>query len=192
VDHSIVMSVAGTPAASLERLFPGIGEMARRMRAFDWSQSELGPPEGWAPELRVAVGICLLSPVPMLLAWGPRLALLCNDAAGAALLGSHPTALGHPAPQALAGVWDELGPLIEAAQRQGHAGVSQDLALPVDTATADERRQVRFACSPVLDAAGRPGGVFCAVLEATGTLPLTQARRDALRLEAELCASEAA
>ena len=192
MDHSIVTSVAGAPAASLERLFPGSGEMALRMRAFDWSRCELGPPEGWSHELRVAVGICLLSPMPMLLAWGPGLALLYNDA-GTALLGAaqHPTALGQPARQALAGLWGELGPLIEAAQRHGHGGVSEDIALPIDAGGADEGRRLRFACSPVLDADGRPAGVLCAGTEASGALALTQARRDALQREAALRASEA-
>jgi hypothetical protein len=29
----------------LTRIFAGDGEMARRMRAFDWAQTPLGPPE---------------------------------------------------------------------------------------------------------------------------------------------------
>lgn len=45
----------------LERLFPGDSEVARRMRAFDWSASELGPVENWPENLRVAVRLCLTS-----------------------------------------------------------------------------------------------------------------------------------
>ena len=177
--------------ASLERLFPGSGEMALRMRAFDWSRSALGAPEGWAPELRIAVGICLLSPMPLLLAWGPGLALLCNDA-GMALLDPLRPPPGHPARQALAGVWAEIGPLVEAAQQRGRAGVSNAVALPADAGAAPTARRWRFACSPVPDADGRPGGAFCAVVEATGEPPPTHPHRDALRLEAALRASEAA
>jgi hypothetical protein len=29
----------------LTRIFAGDGEMARRMRAFDWAQTPLGPPD---------------------------------------------------------------------------------------------------------------------------------------------------
>ena len=44
-----------------ERLFPGDSEMAGRMRALDWSTSDLGPPESWPENLRVAVRLCLTS-----------------------------------------------------------------------------------------------------------------------------------
>jgi RNA polymerase sigma factor (sigma-70 family) len=40
--------------SELERLFPGDSEMAGRMRAFDWSSTDLGDPAGWPEDLRVA------------------------------------------------------------------------------------------------------------------------------------------
>ena len=63
-----------------EPLFPGDSEMARRMRAFDWSSSDLGPTEHWPENLRVAVRLSLTSRFPIVLWWGPRLVLLYNDA----------------------------------------------------------------------------------------------------------------
>jgi hypothetical protein len=50
------------------------------MRAFDWSSNDLGPTEHWPENLRVAVCLCLNSRFPIVLWWGPRLALLYNDA----------------------------------------------------------------------------------------------------------------
>src|SRR5690349_16902914 len=63
-------SLAGS---ELERLFPGDSEMAGRMRAFDWSKTDLGPPKGWPENLRVAVSLCLTSRFPILLWWGANL-----------------------------------------------------------------------------------------------------------------------
>ncbi len=48
-----------------DRLFPGDSEMARRMRAFEWSSSDLGPTEHWPENLRVAVRLCLTSRFPI-------------------------------------------------------------------------------------------------------------------------------
>jgi hypothetical protein len=45
----------------LRALFPGDGEMAGRMRAFDWTTTELGAPARWPESLRVAAGACLTS-----------------------------------------------------------------------------------------------------------------------------------
>ena len=57
----------------LGRLFPGESELARRMRAFDWSASDLGPPGRWPENLRTTVSLCLTSRFPILIWWGPDL-----------------------------------------------------------------------------------------------------------------------
>ena len=49
----------GEVGARLHALFPGDSEMACRMRAFDWSTSDLGPTEHWPEHLRIAVRLCL-------------------------------------------------------------------------------------------------------------------------------------
>ena len=68
------------PNSQLERLFPGDSQMAVRMRAFDWSASDFGPPENWPENLRVAVSICLPCQFPIVIWWGPKFCLLFNDA----------------------------------------------------------------------------------------------------------------
>ena len=54
----------------------GGGEMGRRMRAFDWSLTELGDPRGWPHSLKAVVRIMLTSRFAMWMAWGPELILL--------------------------------------------------------------------------------------------------------------------
>ncbi len=63
-----------------QQLFAGRSTLARRMRAYDWSQTPLGPPHLWPQSLRSALGICLGSSFPIAIYWGPQLALLYNDA----------------------------------------------------------------------------------------------------------------
>ena len=52
-------------------VFSGGGEMGALMRALDWSQTPLGPPEIWSPSLRMMVRILLANRFPLLLWWGP-------------------------------------------------------------------------------------------------------------------------
>ena len=58
----------------------GGGEMAARMRAFDWDRHPLGSPDGWPQSLRSMVSSCLRSPLLATVLWGPELLMLYNDA----------------------------------------------------------------------------------------------------------------
>ena len=42
-----------------ESLFAGGGEMGAKMRALDWSATDLGPLEQWPQSLRACVGVML-------------------------------------------------------------------------------------------------------------------------------------
>ena len=48
----------------------GGGEMGARMRAFDWATTPLGPPEGWPPNLKSSIALCLGSRFPTVIWWG--------------------------------------------------------------------------------------------------------------------------
>src|SRR5919197_1371469 len=82
-------------SSAVDSLFAG--ESAALMRALDWSTTPLGPVERWPPTLRSALGVCLGSPVPMMIWWGPELVTLYNDAYRD-MLGSrrHLRSLGQP------------------------------------------------------------------------------------------------
>ncbi|USQ97065.1 PAS domain-containing protein [Caulobacter sp. RL271] len=70
------------------------GEMAGRVRAFDWSTTPLGSMDDWSPALRLATDMILATSFPMALRWGPELVLIYNDAYSPALREDHPQALG--------------------------------------------------------------------------------------------------
>ena len=53
--------------------------MARLIRRFDWSATELGPVEAWPQYLRTAVETVVQSPVSMILLCGPAGIMIYND-----------------------------------------------------------------------------------------------------------------
>ncbi|MFF8800156.1 MULTISPECIES: PAS domain-containing protein [unclassified Methylobacterium] len=70
--------------------------MARRIRAFDWAQTPLGPIETWPQSLRTVVEMMLGAPHLGLIAWGPDLNLLYNDDYHEILRALDPPPLGRP------------------------------------------------------------------------------------------------
>ena len=66
-------------APATKPVFAGNTEMARRMRELDWSKTPLGPSRQWPQSLRTSVSTCLDCAFPIVLWWGPELAILYND-----------------------------------------------------------------------------------------------------------------
>jgi hypothetical protein len=99
-------------------LLPSGSEMARRMRALDWSATDLGPPETWRDNLRAALSLCLTSRFW----WGPSLSVLYNDAY-TPLLGpaKHPRVLGRPGREWWAESWNAIGPMLDRVLATGTA-----------------------------------------------------------------------
>ncbi|GIJ46497.1 histidine kinase [Virgisporangium aliadipatigenens] len=145
--------------------FPGDGEMAARMRAFDWPASPLGAPDTWDPGLRSAVEICLTSRFPMIVWWGPELRFFYNDAYRS-LLGSKHPALGKPGSEVWGEIWHIIGPMLEGVLETGEATWSDDMLLPIARHGYREETYWTYSYSP-LRAGDRIGGVFTAVTETT-------------------------
>ncbi|HEY7285319.1 MAG TPA: ATP-binding protein, partial [Vicinamibacterales bacterium] len=154
--------------ADLLTIFPGESEMARRMRAFDWAATPLGPPDAWPMNLRVAVSVCLSSRFPMHVWWGPSLTLLYNDAYISFLGPSkHPTVLGRSGRDAWAEIWTIIGPMIDGVFRKGVASWSEDILMFFDRELAQEEVYVTFSFSPVFGDQQTVDGMFCACTETT-------------------------
>ncbi|GGZ92476.1 histidine kinase [Streptomyces subrutilus] len=162
-----------------ELLAPSGSPLNPLMATTDWARTPLGPVRTWCPELRTAVGICLNSPFPMLLMWGPELAMVYNDAFVPILGAKHP-ALGRPCPEVWADAWPVVGDWIRGVMDRGEATHREDLPLVVQRHGFDEAVHFTFAYSPVPLAAGGVGGVFTVVTETTGQV-LGARRLGALR-----------
>jgi len=140
----------------LDRLLPGDGEIAARMRAFDWAASALGAPEEWPEHLRVAVRLCLTSRFPTLLWWGADLLLIYNDAFLPWLGESkHPRALMRPGRESWSEIWDTLGPMLEGVVATGKAIWSEEMELYFDRKLRKEEVYMTFTYAPILAADGK-------------------------------------
>ncbi|CAN2968979.1 MULTISPECIES: ATP-binding protein [Pseudomonas] len=72
------------------------GEMAQRIRTFDWSSTDLGPLDQWSTSLACTVQMMLASPVPMVMLWGRAGYMIYNDSYSVFAGGRHPYLLGTP------------------------------------------------------------------------------------------------
>src|SRR6202161_3892555 len=108
----------GSPTPPSSRII-GKGEMADRVRAYDWGSTPLGPIESWSKELLTIVNLTLASSSPARTMWGPELILIYNDAYRPIPGPRHPFALGKSAREVYRESWRVVGPLLEEALATG-------------------------------------------------------------------------
>jgi PAS domain S-box-containing protein len=145
----------------------GTGEMAQRIRRFDWSSTPLGLTDGWSPALRTTVGLMMSNRFPMLLWWGPDYVSLYNDAYIPVLGLKHPNALGLPLRDCWSEIWDILKPLIDTPFNGGPSTWIEDFELHLQRSGFTEEAHFTVAYSPVPDATTSSGigGVLATVHE---------------------------
>jgi hypothetical protein len=180
--------VAASAAQGGRSPFVGDSEMAARMREFDWASSPLGPPRLWPESLQTACRICLTSPSPVLLWWGPQRLMLYNDAYASVLGHKHP-ALAEPGAQVWAEVWPIVSPMLDSVLA-GEAICSDDQLLPMYRHGYWEETYCTSSHSPVHGADGEVAGIFTAVTETTGRV-LGERRLRTLRELGEITAARA-
>ena len=151
----------------LARTFIGNSEMARLMRAHDWSTTSLGDPAGWPLALRSAVRILLTSRFEMWVGWGPDVAFLYNDAYRPTLGGKHPRSLGMPTRELYPEIWDEVAPRLRRVYEQGESTWDRALLLVLYRHGYPEETYHTFSYSPLSGDDGQVEGIFCAVSEET-------------------------
>ncbi len=144
----------------------GGGDMGERMRAFDWTQTGLGPPRQWPPSLQTALSLLLDSGYPMYIAWGRDFIQLYNDAYSTILGSKHPAALGNSTYITFAEIWDIIGPMFQAVLDSGVASTYTDQLLPLERRGFAEECYFTFSYSAIREA-GQIGGLFVTVVETT-------------------------
>jgi PAS domain S-box-containing protein len=143
-------------------------EIGRDLTAVDWTSTPLGPLDGWPQSLRTAVSILLASRFSMWMAWGPELTFFCNAAYRRDTLGrKYPWALGRPASEVWAEIWDDIGPRIERVLSTGAATWDEALMLILERSGYPEETYHTFSYSPLRDEDGRVVGMLCVVSEDT-------------------------
>lgn len=158
----------------------GASEMARRVRAFDWSQTPLGPIGTWPRSLTSSVALCLRSPFQMAIYWGHDLTCIYNDAERAVLGELHPRALGRPAREVLGDAWEVVGPQLAAVTERGESIWAEDQPLTFDHRGGVEVSYFTYSYSPIIDDDGSVGGALLVTQETTARV-LAERRINAIR-----------
>ncbi|MFI5833325.1 SpoIIE family protein phosphatase [Micromonospora sp. NPDC051300] len=162
------MTGAGTDPRARADVFAVDGEIGPDLARVDWSTHPLGVPDGWPQSLRTAVRILLSSRFPMWMAWGPELTFFCNAAYRRDTLGrKYPWALGRPANEVWAEIWDDIGPRIDTVLRTGDATWDEGLLLFLERSDYREETYHTFSYSPLRDDDGTLVGMLCVVSEET-------------------------
>ena len=165
----------------IESVFAGGGEMGARMRALDWSATDLGPLEQWPQSLQACVRVMLGSGFPMLVCWGPAYTMLYNDPYRPLIGTKHLAALGCNIREVLPETWDFLGPRFDRVMSHGQeASHLTGQMFTVYRNNYLEECYFSFSYSPIRDDDGRVGGVFTTVLDMTERV-IEDRRRQVLR-----------
>jgi PAS domain S-box-containing protein len=161
------MDSTPSPADRNANPFPaGEGEMAVRVRGFDWAATAIGPLGEWPQSLKTAIELMLASPLPMVMLWGEAGVMIYND--GYALLAGprHPVSLGSEV--------DEHWPEVAEFNRRvidrvlGGENLSledEDIVLNGAGVAGDNRVSLTYV--PLRDEAGQPIAVLGTVVERT-------------------------
>ncbi|MFF8670174.1 SpoIIE family protein phosphatase [Streptomyces sp. NPDC015242] len=149
-------------------MFAGDREVGGDLARVDWASTPLGPPAQWPQSLQTAVSILLSSRFSMWMAWGEQLTFFCNAAYRRDTLGrKYPWALGRPASEVWAEIWDDIGPRIETVLRTGEATWDEGLLLFLQRSGYSEETYHTFSYSPLRDDSGSVVGMLCVVSEDT-------------------------
>ncbi len=162
------------------------GEMAGRVRAFDWTGTPLGAKETWSPSLGLAVDMILATNFPMAVRWGPQLCLIYNDAYAPSLHERHPSALGMPFSQHSMEFQASLRAPHEAilsGASGGYAIEKLPLSLTRDGDAPSRIGHFNVSYSPVPDSSAPTGigGVLITAVELTEAVETERAVRETER-----------
>ncbi|CRM18835.1 MULTISPECIES: ATP-binding protein [Pseudomonas] len=153
------------------------GEMARRIRAFDWSNTDLGPIEQWSTSLVCNVQMMLASPVPMVMLWGRAGYMIYNDSYSVFAGGRHPYLLGTPVELGWPEVADFNRHVVDTCLAGGTLSFNnKDLVLLRNG--KPETVWLDLYYSPVAGDSQQPAGVLAIVVETTELVKSEQVRQE--------------
>lgn len=132
------------------------------------ARSPLGPVDGWSPALISTVRLMLSSKAEIVLFWGHDFCALYNDAYAPTIGDKHPRVLGQPGRDGWRELWDDLGPLLRSVMDTGETVHAKDRPFYIERdGELGEEVYFDISYSPVFEADGAVGGIFCIVSETT-------------------------
>jgi two-component sensor histidine kinase len=159
----------------------GGGQTGALIRALDWPKTSLGPISAWPAHLKAAIALMLPAQAQIALFWGPEFVALYNDAYAPTIGDKHPRALGRPARENWAELWDDLEPLLRRVLEAGETVLAKDRPFYIERHGYPENVYFDISYSAVRDEAGKVGGVLCIVSETTERVVTQERQRLLLR-----------
>jgi signal transduction histidine kinase len=151
--------------------------MAQRIRAFDWSTTDLGPLDRWSTSLACTVQMMLASPVPMVMLWGPAGYMIYNDSYSVFAGGRHPYLLGTPVELGWPEVADFNRHVVDTCLAGGTLSYhNKDLVLLRNG--QPETVWLDLYYSPVAGDNQQPAGVLAIVVETTAHVHSERLRQE--------------
>ncbi|WP_234419308.1 hybrid sensor histidine kinase/response regulator [Sphingomonas sp. EC-HK361] len=142
--------------------------MGRLIREKDWSSSPIGLPDSWPAELRSTMSLILPASSEIVVFWGDDMVALYNDAYAPTIGDKHPAALGRPAREAWAELWDDLEPLLRHVVTTGETYAAKDRPFYIERHDGlGEEVYFDISYSAIRLDDGSVGGVLCIVSETT-------------------------
>ena len=169
----------------------GSSEVAGLMRDYGWDSSPLGRPEAWTPSLRTTVDLMLAAQAQIVLFCGPDFVALYNDAYAPTIGDKHPRALGRPARENWAELWDDLEPLLSGVLTTGETFSARDRPFYIErSGGVGETVYFDVSYSAVRAQDGAVEAVLCIVSETTArVLAAARVRESEQRFRALVNAS---
>lgn len=149
-------------------------QMSRRVRAYNWGATALGPIDQWPQALRTAVDITLSSKLPMVMAWGPDAQLIYNDAYAVFAGARHPYLLGLN----VLAAWPEIADFNRHVLERTLAGDPlsyKDQPLVLFRNGEAEEVWLDLSYTPLRDDNGVPRGFLAIVVETTARVKAERA-----------------
>jgi PAS domain S-box-containing protein len=147
-------------ASSVQHEFEKHESMRALIRAHDWAATPLGPMDGWPIALKLALNIAEHSAFPTAIYWGADLRLLYNDAWIPIPAERHPWALGRPAKEVWADIWDTIGPQLREVLEEGRGISAAEQMLPMLRDGVQQETYWNYSLTPIVDEAGKIVGIF--------------------------------
>mgnify|MGYP003296004647 CR=1 FL=1 len=143
------------------------GLFRTKFYAHNWNASAIGPIAAWNNELKTASDFMLGTHLPMFILWkeGDN-ALLFNEAF-ATIMGETPfDALGCPANEVWAEVWDDIQPYVEEVFK-GQSALRENVPFATWASGFTETRVYTLSYTPIWNPAGLVVGVACLCIDTT-------------------------
>ncbi|KXG87234.1 sensor histidine kinase [Agrobacterium bohemicum] len=141
--------------------------LANMIRNHDWATTSLGPMSSWPSQLKCAVDLAIPSGAQIVLFCGDDFTAIYNDAYAPTIGAKHPNALGRPAKENWAELWDDLEPLLLKVRDAGETVVAKDRPFYIERRGVPETVYFDISYSPVSDDHGQVLAVLCIVNETT-------------------------